>query len=79
MLRKLHIKYKIWRTKSRIENIVSDLIYYKYSLILENAKCFNKINIQEMFNEYAKDQIIKIRNLKEKLKLLDNQLEKINK
>jgi hypothetical protein len=76
MLKKLYIRYKIWKLESEIDSIYNDIMYYKVYLISNNTKFFDgKLNINDRFNEYCKLKLarreelkIKINHLKEKLK-----------
>lgn len=72
MLRRLYIKFKIWRIQSQIKDIVSETNLFWVSLVSLNVKHDAKMDVDKMFNIFVVKQAEKKKNLLKELKRLQN-------
>ena len=79
MLKKLFIRFKIWRLYREIRNIKLDIDIYYVNLNSRNLRFFSgKLNIDEKFNEYLKIQKEEIKRLVRHIEILKNKLKSLH-
>lgn len=79
MLKKLFIRFRIWRLKKEIQNIKLEIDIYYVNLNSRNLRFFSgKLNIDEKFNEYLKIQKEEVKRLVRHIELLKNKLKSLD-
>ena len=75
MFRRLYIKYKIWRLQSQVNYILSETKYYWVSLMSMSIRHYdNKMDVEKIFNDFVKQQIIKKKSLLQEIEKLKKSL-----
>jgi len=78
MLKKLFIRFRIWRLTREIRNIRLEMDIYYINLSSRNLRFFSgKLNIDEKFNDYLKIQREEIKRLIRQIELLKNKLKSL--
>jgi hypothetical protein len=79
MLKKLFIRFKIWRLYREIRNIKLEIDIYYVNLNSRNLRFFSgKLNIDEKFNEYLKIQKEEVKRLSRHIEILKNKLKSLH-
>jgi Trm5-related predicted tRNA methylase len=79
MLKKLFIRFRIWRLYREIRNIKLDIDIYYVNLNSRNLRFFSgKLNIDEKFNEYLKIQKEEVKRLARHIEILKNKLKSLD-
>jgi len=79
MLKKLFIRFRIWRLTREIRNIRLEMDIYYVNLNSRNLRFFSgKLNIDEKFNDYLKIQREEIKRLIRQIELLKNKLKSLD-
>lgn len=79
MLKKLFIRFRIWRLHREIRNIKLDIDIYYLNLNSRNIRFFSgKLNIDEKFKEYLKIQKEEVKRLSKQIELLRNKLKSLS-
>jgi hypothetical protein len=79
MLKKLFIRFRIWRLHREIRNIKLEIDIYYLNLSSRNLRFFSgKLNIDEKFNEYLKIQKEEVKRLVRHIELLKNKLKSLD-
>lgn len=76
-IRRLYIKFKIWRIQSQINNIIPEINLFYVGLVSLNAKYDNKLDIEKMLTTFVTKQEEKKRYLLNELKSLKNILDNL--
>lgn len=79
MLKKLFIRFRIWRLNREVRNIKLEIDIYYVNLNSRNLRFFSgKLNIDEKFNEYLKIQKEEVKRLVRHIELLKNKLKSLD-
>lgn len=79
MLKKLFIRFRIWRLNREIRNIKLEIDIYYVNLNSRNLRFFSgKLNIDEKFNEYLKIQKEEIKRMIRQIEILKSKLKSLN-
>ena len=79
MLKKLFIRFRIWRLYREIRNIKLEIDIYYVNLNSRNLRFFSgKLNIGEKFNEYLKIQKEEVKRLSRHIEILKNKLKSLH-
>ena len=79
MLKKLFIRFRIWRLTREIRNIKLEMDIHYVNLNSRNLRFFSgKLNIDEKFNDYLKIQREEIKRLIRQIELLKNKLKSLD-
>jgi hypothetical protein len=79
MLKKLFIRFRIWRLYREIRNIKLEIDIYYVNLNSRNLRFFSgKLNIDEKFNEYLKIQKEEVKRLARHIEILKNKLKSLD-
>jgi hypothetical protein len=79
MLKKLFIRFRIWRLYREIRNIKLEIDIYYVNLNSRNLRFFSgKLNIDEKFNEYLKIQKEEVKRLSRHIEILKNKLKSLH-
>ena len=79
MLKKLFIRFRIWRLYREIRNIKLEIDIYYVNLNSRNLRFFSgKLNIDEKFNEYLKIQKEEVKRLYRHIEILRSKLKSLD-
>lgn len=79
MLKKLFIRFRIWRLYREIRNIKLEIDIYYVNLNSRNLRFFSgKLNIDEKFNEYLKIQKEEVKRLARHIEILRSKLKSLD-
>ena len=73
--RRLYIKWKIWRIQSEIDGIPTQLNFYWINLNTLNIRYYEgKLDVQDLYRLFIKQQIERKKKLQEEVENLKNTL-----
>lgn len=77
ILRRLYIKFKIWRIQSQIKNIASETNLFWVSLVSISIKYDTKFDVDKAYKVFLNSQLEKKKKLLQELKILKDILDNI--